>query len=115
MQRIARERQLLIDAKEQALSRAGQVACAAQERLHDLNVEQERLRKHARELEEAKIAAERERDTHAEQLTRACAERIDEQRRHEEEVHMLTQRVERQQKLEARNALLQAQVAALNT
>ena len=91
------------------------MACAAQERLHDLNVEQDRLRKHARELEEAKTAAERERDTHAEQLTRVSAERIDEQRRHEEEVHMLTQRVERLQKLEARNALLHAQVAALNT
>jgi hypothetical protein len=46
-------------------------------------------RQEARELEEAKTAAERERDTHAEQLTRVSAERIDEQRRHEEEVHML--------------------------
>ena len=114
-ERIMRERQVLVDAKEQALTRAGQVACAAQERLHDLNVEQERLRKYVGELEEARAAAERERDTHVERLTRESAERLEERRRHAEEVLMLTQRVERQQKVEAHSALLHAQIAALNT
>jgi len=108
------EKQVLIVANAEALARAGQVACVAQERLHELGIEKERMSARIIELHQARAAAEKLRDALSAQLLVQTAERHEEQRRHDEEMCMLTERVERLKQLEALNGTLHSQVEALS-
>jgi hypothetical protein len=65
-----------------------------QERLHELGSQQQRLSTQVAELQQQRQAAERERDVLSEELVALRAVRVEEGRRHEEEVRMLTPRVE---------------------
>jgi hypothetical protein len=67
----------------------------AQERLHDLSSEQIRLSKLVVDLQKARQEVEGQRDQMSEELVSVRADRCEELRRHEEEVRLLTERVER--------------------
>ena len=62
--------------------------------MHDLGSQQQRLSAQVAELQQQRQAAEREHDVLSEELVELRAARVEESRRHEEEVRTLTRRVE---------------------